>query len=111
MLRKSKMPHACQLGLAEPCLGRHPFGLKTLCSLIGATSKLLEQQPPSLNSDFTGIGSRQEAGAMTGVPARQRPVIAPSSHLETSASNLGFKGSWFSVKLPSLSFWTQRDMP
>lgn len=64
-----------------------------------------------LNSYFNGTGFRRVAGAMTGVPARQRPAAAPSSHLETSASNLGIKCSWFSVKLSLLPFRTQRDMP
>lgn len=44
-----------------------------------------------LSSYFTGAAFRQEAGAMTGVTARQRAVTAPSSHLESSARNLDIK--------------------
>lgn len=55
-----------------------------------------------LNSYFTGTAFR---------PARQRPATAPSSHLETSASNLDIKCSWFSVMLRLLSFWAQSDVP
>lgn len=52
-----------------------------------------------LNSYFIGTDFREEAGAMTGAPGRQRSATALPSHLENSASNLDLKCSWFSVKL------------
>lgn len=83
MLRKSKKTQTCQLGSAQPCLARQPSGWKTLCLFTVAQTKAYRTASTTLCSSFTGTAFQQEAGAMTGVTARQRAVTAPASHLET----------------------------